>query len=99
MTLDLSRITFVNDVFSYDTEDGSLLFYALNEDLPRDSKHSPVQRVVIALIDLVGNETILSSIIGITLYGYTLLTEVKELEGEMLTLDNIALCSLETPNA
>lgn len=97
MTLDLSRIEFENDVFTYETDAGTLMFYALDENPPLGGGEASYKRVVIALVDSEGAETILSSVIGLEWRGYTVRSEHVELEGGLLTLDNIALCTLETP--
>ena len=58
----------------------------------------PIKRVVVAIEDLDENQTILSSIIGFEKDGYLVSSDDSTLEGQMLTTDNIASCTLEIPD-
>lgn len=98
MTFDLSKVEFANDVFKYEIESGTLIFYAVNESIKRDDLEVPIKRVVVAVEDLDENQTILSSIIGFEKDGYLVSSDDSTLEGQMLTTDNIASCTLETPD-
>lgn len=95
MTFDLSKAEFVNDVFKHEIESGTLIFYSVNESIKRDGLEVPIKRVVVAVEDLDGNQTILSSIIGLEKDGYLVSSDDSTLEGQMLTTDNIASCTLE----
>lgn len=95
MTLDLSRIEFSNEVFTYETDKGTLTFYALDENPPLTGVETSFKKIIISLTDLEENETLLSSVIGLQQGDYQLQTEYVELEGSVLTLDNIAKCTLE----
>lgn len=98
MIFDLSKVEFANDVFKYETESGTLIFYAVNESIKRDDLEVPIKRVVVAIEDLDENQTILSSIIGFEKDGYLVSSDDSTLEGQMLTTDNIASCTLEIPD-
>lgn len=98
MLFDLSKVEFVNDVFKYEIESGTLVFYAVNESIKRDDLEVPIKRVVVAVEDLEENQTILSSIIGFEKDGYLVSSDNSTLEGQMLTTDNIASCTLEIPD-
>lgn len=98
MIFDLSKVEFVNDVFRYEIESGTLIFYSVNESIKRDDLEAPIKRVVVAIEDLSENQTILSSIIGFEKDGYLVASNDSTLEGKMLTADNIASCTLEIPN-
>ena len=98
MLFDLSKVAFVNDVFKYEIESGTLIFYAVNESIKRDDLEVPIKRVVVAVEDLEENQTILSSIIGFEKDGYLVSSDNSALEGQMLTTDNIASCTLEIPD-
>lgn len=98
MLFDLSKVEFVNDVFKYEIESGTLIFYAVNESIKRDDLEVPIKRVVVAVEDLEENQTILSSIIGFEKDGYLVSSDNSALEGQMLTTDNIASCTLEIPD-
>lgn len=98
MLFDLSKVEFVNDVFKYEIESGTLIFYAVNESIKRDDLEIPIKRVVVAVEDLEENQTILSSIIGFEKDGYLVSSDNSTLEGQMLTTDNIASCTLEIPD-
>ena len=98
MILDLSKAEFANDVFKYEIESGTLIFYSVNESIKRDGLEVPIKRVVVAVEDLDENQTILSSIIGFEKDGYLVSSDDSTLEGQMLTTDNIASCTLEIPD-
>ena len=98
MVFDLSKVEFANDVFKYEIESGTLIFYAVNESIKRDDLEVPIKRVVVAIEDLDENQTILSSIIGLEKDGYLVSSNDSALEGKMLTTDNIASCTLEIPD-
>ena len=98
MLFDLSKVEFVNDVFKHEIESGTLIFYAVNESIKRDDLEVPIKRVVVAVEDLEENQTILSSIIGFEKGGYLVSSDNSTLEGQMLTTDNIAYCTLEIPD-
>lgn len=98
MIFDLSKVEFSNDVFKYEIESGTLIFYSVNESIKRDDLEVPIKRVVVAIEDLDENQTILSSIIGLENDGYLVSSDDSSLEGQMLTTDNIASCTLEIPD-
>lgn len=98
MIFDLSKVEFANDVFKYEIEIGTLIFYSVNESIKRDDLEVPIKRVVVAVEDLNENQTILSSIIGFEKDGYLVSSDDSTLEGQMLTTDNIASCTLEIPD-
>lgn len=98
MLFDLSKVEFANDVFKHEIESGTLIFYAVNESIKRDYLEVPIKRVVVAVEDLEENQTILSSIIGFEKDGYLVSSDNSTLEGQMLTTDNIASCTLEIPD-
>ena len=112
MIFDLSKVEFVNDVFKYEIESGTLIFYSVNESIKSDDLEVPIKRVVVAVEDLEvpikrvvvavedldGNQTILSSIIGFEKDGYLVSSDDSALEGQILTTDNIASCTLEIPD-
>lgn len=98
MIFDLSKVEFVNDVFKYEIESGTLIFYSVNESIKRDDLEVPIKRVLVAIEDLDENQTILSSIIGFEKDGYLVSSDDSTLEGQMLTIDNIASCTLEIPD-
>ena len=98
MIFDLSKVEFVNDVFKYEIESGTLIFYSVNESIKSDDLEVPIKRVVVAVEDLDGNQTILSSIIGFEKDGYLVSSDDSALEGQILTTDNIASCTLEIPD-
>ena len=98
MIFDLSKVEFVNDVFKYEIESGTLIFYSVNESIKRDDLEVPIKRVLVAIEDLDENQTILSSIIGFEKDGYLVSSDDYTLEGQMLTTDNIASCTLEIPD-
>ena len=75
-----------------------LIFYSVNESIKRDDLEVPIKRVIVAVEDLDENQTILSSIIGFEKDGYLVSSNDSALEGQMLTLDNIASCTLEIPD-
>lgn len=98
MIFDLSKVEFANDVFKYEIESGTLIFYSVNESIKRDDLEVPIKRVVVAVEDLDDSQTIFSSIIGFEKDGYLVSSDDSTLEGQMLTTDNIASCTLEIPD-
>lgn len=98
MVFDLSKVEFANDIFKYEVESGTLIFYSVNESIKRNDLEVPIKRVVVAIEDLDENQTILSSIIGFEKDGYLVSSNDSTLEGQMLTTDNIASCTLEIPD-
>ena len=98
MIFDLSKVEFANDVFKYEIESGTLIFYSVNESIKRDGLEVPIKRVLVAIEDLDENQTILLSIIGLEKDGYLVSSDDSTLEGQMLTIDNIASCTLEIPD-
>lgn len=98
MLFDLSKVEFVNDVFKHETESITLIFYSVDESIKQDDLEVPIKRVVVAIEDLDENQMILSSIIGFEKDGYLVSSGDSALEGQMLTLDNIASCTLEIPD-
>ena len=98
MIFDLSKVEFANDVFKYEIESGTLIFYSVNESIKRDGLEVPIKRVVVAVEDLDESQTILSSVIGFEKDGYLVSSDDSALEGQMLTTDNIASCTLEIPD-
>ena len=98
MLFDLSKVEFVNDVFKYEIESGTLIFYSVNESIKRGDLEVPIKRVVIVIEDLDENQMVLSSIIGFEKDGYLVSSDDSTMEGQMLTTDNIASCTLEIPD-
>ena len=98
MLFDLSKVEFVNDVFKYEIESGTLIFYSVNESIKRGDLEVPIKRVVIVIEDLDENQMVLSSIIGFEKDGYLVSSDDSTIEGQMLTTDNIASCTLEIPD-
>lgn len=98
MIFDLSKVEFANDVFKYEIESGTLIFYSVNESIKRDDLEVPIKSVVVAVEDLDDSQTIFSSIIGFEKDGYLVSSDDSTLEGQMLTTDNIASCTLEIPD-
>lgn len=98
MIFDLSKVEFANDVFKYEIESGTLIFYSVNESIKRNDLEVPIKRVVVAIEDLNENQTVISSIIGFEKEGYLVSSNDSTLEGQMLTTDNIASCTLEIPD-
>ena len=98
MIFDLSKVEFANDVFKYEIESGTLIFYSVNESIKRDDLEVPIKRVVVAIEDLDENQMVLSSVIGFEKDGYLVSSSDSALEGQMLTIDNIASCTLEIPD-
>ena len=97
MELDLSKVTFSNGIFNFELIDYTLIMYNVNESMTFGSAEVPVKRIVLMLEDADGNQTQLSSVIGFSFKGYKLTTGTKELEGQLLTEDNISYCKLEIP--
>lgn len=96
MTIDLSLVTFENNLFKTDLPDGSVLsLYSINEALETDEEDVIIDDILIQKTDIEDNVTFISSVIGITTQDITVASAYPELLGQSLTLSNLAKCTIE----
>ena len=96
MTIDLSLITFENNLFKTDLPDGSVLsLYSLDEAIGTDEGDVIIDDIIIQKTDIEDNVTLISSVVGITTQDITIASAYPELLGQSLTLSNLAKCIIE----
>lgn len=96
MIIDLSLVTFDNNLFSTDLPDGSTLsLYALEEAIGFDGADVPIDDILLQVTDVEDNPTIVSSVIGVTTKNITITSDYEELAGASLTKDNMSKCRIE----
>ena len=96
MTIELSKVTFVNDFANIDCENGStLVLNKLDEAIKVNGDELVVRNINIAIVDIDGNYFDCNMAIGLSNDLMRLYTDYKEQEGEVLTLDNMGLCYIE----
>lgn len=96
MTIDLSKIVFDNDFFTSKIPDGSLLILnKVDEDFISEGKECVVKAINIQIQINEDNVVVCPSIIGLGNDLMQITTNYKEHEGEVLTPENMAYCTLE----
>lgn len=98
MTVDLSKIEFVNDFFSTRLPDGgTLILNMVDEDFIAEGTNGEciVKAINIAVYDYEGNSVECSCVIGLGNDKMIINTDYKEYEGKVLTPDNMAYCTIE----
>lgn len=97
MEIDLSTIVFDNDLFIIPLGDGGFLTLNTVDESIKLSNYADtiVKRVNLELTTLDAVVYRLSSIIGIKGEKASVLTEYTELEGSVLTIDNLRFCRIE----
>ena len=96
MTIDLSKVVFDNDFFTTKIPDGSLLVLnKVEEDFISEEKECVVKAINIQIQIDEDNVVVCPSIIGLGNDLMQITTNYKEHEGEVLTPENMAYCTLE----
>lgn len=98
MTVDLSKVEFVNDFFSTRLPDGgTLILNMVDEDFIAEGTNEEciVKAINIAVYDYEGNAVECSCVIGLGNDVLQINTDYKEYEGKVLTPDNMAYCTIE----
>lgn len=99
MKIDLSTVTFNNDIFSVDVDElnSSLVIYRLNEDFKSEEAEESIKvdRLLLALVDSEGNQRKATSVIGLSVGGVSILTDREELKGSILNSENMKYCSVK----
>ena len=96
MLVELSKVTFTNDFAYIDCPDGStLILNKLDEAIFDGEKESIIKNINIALVDIDENYYNCNMAVGLSNDFIHLYSEHKEIEGQVLTLDNINLCFIE----
>lgn len=93
MIVNLSEVQFVNDFAYINCESGAtVVLNKLDENLADTLK---IRNINIALVDVDGNYFDCNMAIGLSNGYIRLFSDYKEQEGQVLTIDNIALCQIE----
>ena len=98
MIVDLSKVEFVNDIFSTMLPSGNyLILNKIDESfLVEDTNEEcTIKAINIELRDVEGNTEICPCVIGISNERIKISTNYIEYEGEVLTPDNMAYCTIE----
>lgn len=96
MVVDLSKVKFDGD-FAYITCDNgaTLVLNKLEEAIPDNGNSLTIRNVNIAYIDINENYTDCNMAIGMFNDVVKLYSDYRELEGKVLTVDNMNLCKIE----
>jgi hypothetical protein len=98
-TITLTPDVFENDVFIYTVgTDKYLRFYILNEDYNTSSGSVGVHRVLCELIEQTDDGFVgyaLPNIVGMSNKVFGISSESLELQGAVLTSENMAFCTME----
>ena len=96
MTIELSKVTFVNDFVYINCDNGAILVLnKLEESIAEDSRSLDIRNINIAYLDIDNNYTDCNMAIGLSNAFMRLYSDYKELEGKVLTVDNMSLCKIE----
>lgn len=96
MTIELSDKIFINDFFSTMLPDGSMLVLnKVNEDFLIDRGEGIIKAINIEIQDTNDNIIICPCVIGLGNDLMQITTKYKEYEGEVLSPDNMAYCTIE----
>ena len=96
MTIELSKVNFVNDFFSTMLPDGSMLVLnKVDEDFLIDRGEGIIKAINIEVQKTDDTIVTCPCVIGIGNDLMQIKTEYKEYEGKVLTPDNMAFCTVE----
>lgn len=98
MTIELSKVEFVNDFFSTKLPDGgTLILNQVDEDFVTEDTNEEciIKAINIALYDYEGNPVECSCVIGMGNDKLIINTDYEEYEGKVLTPDNMVYCTIE----
>ena len=98
MTIELDKITFVNDLFTTMLPNGSnLIINSVDESFlaQGETEECTVKAINIEIIDVDGNTVPCPCVIGLGNELMQISTNYKEYEGEVLTPENRVYCTIE----
>lgn len=98
MIIELSKVTFVNDMFTTMLSDGGYLtLNKVDESFLAEGEEEEckIKAINIELLDVDGNVTECPCAIGLSNARMEIRTDYKEYEGEVLTPDNMEYCTIE----
>lgn len=101
MKIDLSLITFDNDMYQTDLPDGSIIVFNLideslyNIDYSYRHVETNIKRINIEIIDLEGNSVMCPCVIGMGNDLMQVNTLHTEYEGKVLNNENMQFCEVE----
>lgn len=100
MTVNLSEVVFTSDYWEIETENGNtLILNRINEQFQVEidgvMNETTVKRINIAvLFSDTTEQTICCGIVGVKDRYVTVISDYPEVQGELLTEDNMKLCSI-----
>ena len=98
MIVDLSTVVFSNDLFTVEVEElnSTLILYRLNENFKSESAETSIKvnRILVALADSDGVQHKATSIVGLSVDGVSIQTNVDEFKGQPLNSENMQYCSI-----
>lgn len=96
MTIDLSEVNFSNDIAYVSCENGSILVLnKMEEAIAYENSVSEVRNINVAILDLSDVYHDCNMAIGLSNSFMRLYSEYAELDGDILTVDNISKCKIE----
>lgn len=96
MIVELNKVTFTNDFFAISLPDGSqLILNKVDEDFLADEGECVIKSINIEIQSYDGTVISCPCAIGIGNDRMKINTEHKEYEGDVLTPDNMAFCTIE----
>lgn len=99
MVVDLSKVEFDNDFVYINCENGAtLVLNKLEEAIADEDNSLTIRNINIAYVDIDDNYIDCNMAIGLSNDVVKLYSDYKELEGKVLTVDNMNLCKLEVIN-
>jgi len=98
MIIDLSTVTFSNDIFTVEVEElnSTLILYRLNENFKSEEAENSIQinRVLVTLSDAEGVQHKATSIIGLSVDGVSIQTNMEDYKGKPLDSENMKYCTI-----
>ena len=96
MIIDLDGVTFNNDIAYISCENGStLILNKLEEAIEFEGVTSNVRNINVAVLDINDVYHSCDLAIGLSNDLIRIFSEHSELEGDVLTVDNLSLCKIE----
>lgn len=98
MTIDLAKTEFVNDIFSTGLPDGGVITINVVDEALTSSAYTgelPIKGVNIEIQTVDGDTVSCPCVIGLGNDLMQINTDYKDYEGEVLTPENMVLCTIE----
>lgn len=98
MTINLGAVTFDNDYFATDLPSGvTLIMYSCDESIKDSNTQEDVEikEILLVIEDAEGNQTLCSSVIGMSNDFFSLKSDFSEMQDKKLNVDNKEFCYIE----